>query len=335
MKALIDTPRYHIDEIICLSTNKYAREALPQESPGKIKSINVSDRSGAYTYKVEVVTQNEGYPRIIKTFQEEEIKNLPPSLNEDCNVTGTGRKEDWRKQAQGVSVTSDTLLPGTDQIARKGSQIDIVSNIKLSLAEINITVIVPNGTAILLSASYKAWQQAKHIRTKNNIDETGEFLTVQDSMDYQENVVIAIITAFAALEAFINEMIPEDACYEDKNDEIVICKNKHQIEKNMSVLEKLDKVLPAVLNTNSPKGIEPLWSKFKKLKDVRNRIIHMSSADRVSSTPDSPNLWHKIFSIERPHQTALQIIDFFFDKSGDRPRWRENGPFEDNKSVPT
>ena len=333
MKVLIDTPRYHRGEIISLSTDKYAGEALPQESPGEI--INVSGRSGTFTYEVEVVTQNEGYPRVTKTFREEDLKKLPPSPNEDCNATGTGRKEDWRKQVQGVSVSRDTLLPGTDQIARMGSQIDIVSNIQLSPAEINIKVVVPNGTAILLSASRKAWQQAIHIRTKNNVDETGEFLTVQDSIDYQENVVIAVITAFAGLEAFINEMIPEDACFEDRNDERIVPKNKHQIEKNMSVLKKLDKVLPDMLNTSSPKGIEPIWSKFKKLKALRNRIIHMSSADRVSSTPDSPNLWHQIFSIECPYQAALQIIDFFFDKSGAQPRWRENWPFDNNKSVPT
>lgn len=332
MKMLIDTPRYHIGEIIRISTDKYAGEALPQESPGKI--INVSNHSGAFIYEVEVVTQNVGHPRVTKTFREEDLDKLPPSLNEGCNVTGTDRQEDWRKQVQGVSVSKDTLLSGTDQIARKGSQIDIVSEIQLSPAELNITVVVPNGTAILLSASNKAWQQAKHIRTKNNIDETGKFLTVQDSMDYQENVVIAVITAFSALEAFINEMIPEDASFEDKNDKIIVRKNKDQIEKNMSVLDKLDKVLPDVLNTASPKGIEPIWSKFKKLKDIRNRIIHMSSADRVSSKLDNPNLWHKIFSIDCPHQTALQIMDFFFDKSRCRPSWRENGPFEDNKSLP-
>lgn len=177
---------------------------------------------------------------------------------------------------------------------------------------------MPNGTAILLSTSRKAWQQAQRIRVENNIDETRSFSFESDSIEYQENVVVAIITAFTSVEIFSNEMIPDK-------------KNETQIEK-MSVSKKLAEVLPTMLNTSPPKGREPFWSKFKKLKNVRNCIIHMKSADRTVSTPDNPNIWHEIFSIECPHQTALQMMDFFFDQTGTRPRWRENGPFEDDES---
>ena len=138
------------------------------------------------------------------------------------------------------------------------------------------------------------------------------------------------------MEIFSNEMIPEDSYLEYKEASIIVRKNKTQIEnEKMPVSEKLAEVLPEMLNTlntSSPKGREPLWSKFKKLKNVRNRIIHMKSADRMESTPDNPNIWHEIFSIECPHQTALQIMDFFFDQTGSPPRWRENGPFEDDES---
>lgn len=307
-------PRYGEGAIILLSTDKYVNEKLPQGSPGKI--IHVSNRSGTFIYDVEVVTQEKGFPRVTKVFQEEELEKL------ETNGTGAVRKEDWRKEWQGISVSEDALLPGTDQIARKGSQVDLVSKIRLAPNK-TIAVVVPNGTAILLSTSRKAWQQAQRIRAENNIDETRSFSSKSDSIEYQENVVMAIITAFTSVEIFSNEMIPEDSYFEGKN--------KTQNEK-MPVSKKLAEVLPKMLNTRSPKGREPFWSKFKKLKNVRNRIIHMQSADRMKSTPDNPNIWHEIFSIECPHQTVLQIMDFFFDQTGSRPRWRENGPFEDDES---
>ena len=323
-------PRYSKDDLVRLSTEKYINDKIPKGSPGKI--MYVDSHTGTFTYNVEVATQEDGYPRVTRTFREDELEPIPNDLS---NGIRTDREEDWRKQVQGVSVSSDALLPGTDQIARRGTQVDLISVIRIDPKKTNITVVVPNGTAILLSASRKAWQQAEQVRAESKIDKTGRFLSEKDSIECQENVTVAVITAFAGIEAFINEMIPEGFSFEDKTDRIIVHKSKTQIEKEMSVSKKLAEVLPTILRTSSPKGIEPFWSKFKKLKNVRNRIIHMSSADRRSSTPDNPNLWHEIFSIECPHQTALQIMDFFFEKTCSRPRWRENGPFKDDKSVRT
>lgn len=316
-------PHYSEGEIIRLSTDKYVNEKLPQSSPGKIIHVR-GNRSGTFIYEVEVVTQEKDFPRVTKMFQEEELEKL------ETNGTGAVRKEDWRKERQGISVSEDALLPGTDQIARKGSQVDLVSKIQLAPNK-TIDVVEPNGTAILLSTSRKAWQQAQRIQAENNIDETRSFSSKSNSIEYQENVVMAIITAFTSVEIFSNEMIPEDSYFEDKETKIKVRKNKTQIEK-MPVSKKLAEVLPKMLDTISPKEREPFWSKFEKLRNVRNRIIHMKNADRMESTPDNPNIWHKIFSIECPHQTALQIMDFFFDQTGSRPRWRENGPFEDDES---
>ena len=294
--------------------------------------MHVDSHTGTFAYHVEFVTEEDGHPHVTRTVRENELE---PMLNDLSNGIGAERKEDWRKQVQGVSVSNDALLPGTTQIARRGTQIDLVSVIRIGLKKTNVTVVVPNGTAILLSASRNAWQQAERIRAENEIDETGRFLSEKASIDYQENVAIAVIAAFAGIEAFINEMIPEDFCFEDIKGGILVPKNKTQIEEGMSVSKKIDEILPKRFNTSSPKGIEPLWSKFKKLKNVRNRIIHMSSTDRRSSKPDDPNLWHEIFSISCPHQTALQVMDFFFDKTKCWPEWRKNGPFKNDKSVRT
>ena len=184
-------PRYSKGEIIRLSTDKYVNEKLPQGSPGKIIHVKINP-SGTFIYDVEVVTKEKDFPRVTKVFQEEELEKL------ETNGTGAVRKEDWRKEWQGGSVSKDALLPGTDQIARKGYQVDLVSKIQLAPNK-TINVVVPNGTAILLSTSRKAWQQAQRIRVENNIDETRSFSSESDSIEYQENVVTAIITAFTSV----------------------------------------------------------------------------------------------------------------------------------------
>ena len=323
-------PLYSKGAIVRVLTENYIKDKIPKGSPGEI--IHVDSHRGAFTYNVEVVTEEDGYPRVQRTFREDELESIPSEPSTGINVE---RKEDWRKQVQGVSVSKDALLAGTDQILRRGTGVDLVSVVRIGPKHNNVTVVVPNGTAILLNASRIAWQQAERIRAENKIDETGRFSSEKDSIDYQENVAIAVITAFTGVEAFINEMIPEDFCFEDKRGGIVIKRNKTQIEEGMSVSRKLAEILPKMFNTSSPKGTEPLWSRFKKLKNVRNRIIHMSSTDRRSSKPNEPNLWHEIFSIECPHQTALRIMDFFFNKTCTQPSWRENGPFKDDKTVHT
>ena len=306
-----------------LATDEYREEKLPKGSPGTISEVSPRDRN--FIYSVEMVTQRNGYPRVMKTLRGDEIQPLPIDPNFE---SASQAQEDWRKQVQGARVSRDFIPQGTNQVARRGAQINVVSSLRLAAAGKIGTVIVPNGTAILLSNSRKAWDRAENIRANEEFDRSGVFSEEELAMDYQESVVVSVITAFAGLEAFINEVVPDDFRFADNTGEVNVWKDKKKIEREISISRKLADVLPTALNTISPKGREPLWSKFIHFRSVRNRIIHMTSADRLSSTPASPNLWHEIFSVPCPHQTALQMIDFFLVKANLSPPWRTNGPFE-------
>ena len=227
-------------------------------------------------------------------------------------------------------LSKDWVSPWTRETHKKGEQVTVVSIIELNPKK-KITIAVPNATALFLKASARSWKEAKEIRERNGIDSVSrrdrEFSSQSEAFDYLERVIESIIMAFSGLEAFVNEMIPDDYLYEThrRSETIWERMDKAQIERYLSIGEKLEVVLPDALKTKSPKG-RHFWGDFVKLRKIRDRIIHAKAADRKSSGPDNPNLWHDLFRVSCPHSQALKIIDFFLRETNTQPQWRQACP---------
>ena len=239
-------------------------------------------------------------------------------------------KNDWRIiDASYTYVAEDTYL-SFGQTAKKGAQITVVSRIRLNSKK-ELTIAVPNATALFLNASARSWKESKEIRKRNGIDSVigreREFSSQSGVFDYLERVIESVIMAFSGLEAFVNEMIPDNYRYEThRRSEIILdIMDKEQIERHLSISEKLELVLPDALKTKSPKG-RNFWGDFVKLRKIRDRIIHMKTADRESSGPDNPNLWHDLFRVSYPHRQALKMVDFFLSEMNYHPQWRQTCP---------
>jgi hypothetical protein len=125
-------------------------------------------------------------------------------------------------------------------------------------------------------------------------------------------MIEAIVMAFTALEAFVNETIPDDHSYARyvKSELILEAANKSTIERHVQSDEKLIAVLPGVLNCASPKGSR-CWQGYKQLKQTRDRLIHMKSKDGKSSLAGVDTLWKAVFITPAPHITAKAVIDHF------------------------
>ncbi|WP_414675954.1 hypothetical protein [Limnobacter sp.] len=235
---------------------------------------------------------------------------------------------DWRLQTTG-NLAQDWLNPWTGQLVPKGTRLTVVTVAKLN-SKRTITVPVPNGSAILLSASEKAHHRAKSIRTKNKIDTSLkkeiEFSTESEAFDYLEDTIQSIVLAYSAIEAFANEMIPDDYQYSRhiKSEIILETSGKEAIERFVPLEEKLSVILPEILKVPSPKATSRHWSEFKKLKKLRDRIIHMKSADRKSSGPENETLWHQLLKPNTPHKQAIDVIRYFTGKMSTAPQWIEN-----------
>ncbi len=238
-------------------------------------------------------------------------------------------KNDWRMHLH-TTLAEDWVSPWTGKTHKKGAQLDVVSVIQLNPKK-KITIAVPNATTLFLKASARSWKEATGIRKRNSIDSPikgdSKFSSYSEAFDYFECVIESVITAFSGLEAFVNEMIPDDYRYEThrQSETILEIMDKEQIERYLSISEKLDSVLPHALKTKSPKG-RHFWGDFVKLRRIRDRISHLKTADRRSSGPDNPNLWHDLFRVSCLYRQALRMIDFFLSETNEQPQWRQACP---------
>lgn len=233
---------------------------------------------------------------------------------------------DWRLQTT-TNLAKDWNNPWTGQTVPKGTRITVVTVAQLNSKKV-VTIPVPNGSAILLSASKKSHSRAKELRAKSKIDSSikkeVEFISESEAFDFLEDTIQSIILAFSAIEAFANEVIPDNFQYAHlrRSKTILETANKQQIERFISLEEKLDQVIPEVLGIKSPKSHKS-WSEFKKLKKLRDRITHMKSQDRKSSGPESDTLWHQLVKLSTPHRTAFDVIKYFTTKMDSPPQWVE------------
>jgi hypothetical protein len=238
-------------------------------------------------------------------------------------------EDDWRLQAT-ARVAEMWTSPWSGQVAAPGARLTVVSVIQLNKKK-QITIPLPNATALLLNSSATAYARARVLRGSSGIDTSIQaevaFKSDGDAIDYVERMIEAIVLAFTALEAFVNETIPADCIYSYSVKGIAPQDlNKAEIERQVSIDEKLSSVLPSALKCASPKQSQ-CWSDFKQLKAIRNRLIHMKSADRRSSTAEVETLWKLLFSTATPHFTVKAVIDHFVKSMDAKPGWHVGYPF--------
>ena len=220
--------------------------------------------------------------------------------------------------------------PWTGVTVPKGSQVTFKSVTQLTKKK-QLSIDLPNATALCINVSIRSWKESREIREKSKIDSSIKsqvtFSSNLEAFDYVERVMESIVMAFTALEAFVNETIPDDFKYHThKNSPIILeVMDKNAIERWLSLDEKLSNVLPEALGVPSPKGGK-CWGGYSKLKKVRDRIIHMKKEDRRSSGPEIPTLWHELFKVEPPYIQAKDVIDFFVSKMKSQPRWHSYYP---------
>ena len=136
----------------------------------------------------------------------------------------------------------------------------------------------------------------------------------------------AIVLAFTALEAFVNETIPEDFIYVcDVKGEKEKKFDKTSIERYIPIDEKLATILPKILNCKSPKTFH-CWGNYKKLKTTRDRLIHMKTEDRNYSSSKQDTVWKAVLIYPAPHQAAKAIIDHYANAMQTKPNWHLKFP---------
>lgn len=233
---------------------------------------------------------------------------------------------DWRINNL-TWTTEPFLLPGSSTPIPPGAAVRQAAIIHHGKERLGITI--PNATALLLNLSQMCHRQAGQLISKS-ISNKDKFSHLPEPhvFAFYEQMMASIVFAYTSLESFVNEELPDNYIHTVVEKRSTQQYNKEQIERHLKLDIKLGDVLPAVLRIESPKG-KSLWNNFNKLKDIRDRIIHMKTKDREFQGEDENSIWNVISCkpLPKTDETAKNLIQYFLSAKNQTPRWFEKCPF--------
>ncbi len=155
---------------------------------------------------------------------------------------------------------------------------------------------VPSHAALCLNLANQAHKRAEDLWNSDIFATTSYGAAVEDNLpvlfDFFEQVILNVVFSHTALEAFCNGAIPDDFVFartrQDKKCEESY--TKEQIERHLSLDTKLAEVLPEVTGTAFQKGTS-LWTDYAGLREIRDRIIHVKSADMGTEIGEGRSIW--------------------------------------------
>lgn len=235
-------------------------------------------------------------------------------------------KLDWRNKSVS-EIAHDTITP-EGKIWVKGTPVTVRTYLRWNDEDVDIGV--PSAPALYLNHSYKAYEKSLSLfafSTDSNSSNDGQ---TQLAFDFFEEAIASIVFAYMALEVFANEQVPSTFCYQHSLPSgLYRVRGKEWIERNLSLEEKLDQVLPDVLSKPSPKGLA-VWGDFVHLRRLRHRVTHLKSFDLQHSKvwnlyPNS--IWNELMkraNANYPLIAKRMIVHFVSEAS---THWLRNCPF--------
>lgn len=116
----------------------------------------------------------------------------------------------------------------------------------------------PNNISLLLNISKRELTKAKELYNvwEGKLSKRKTAFLNDDAIaevyNYLESVNKSVIFAYSAVEAFSNVSIPKDYEYKSKNNKgIIEIWRKENIERHFKTSDKIDKLLPEILNTKA------------------------------------------------------------------------------------
>jgi hypothetical protein len=215
-----------------------------------------------------------------------------------------------------------------------------LSNYAASVAQIGevlyqqkqLTFVLPSAPAMFLNLSHDHYLKAeKRLVTAVRVRKKGRTKGMASHVHlfgFLESIMASTVFAFTALEAFVNEKIPDSYVHEQPEKQHTKTFNKDQLERSLSLTVKLADALPKALSLPSPKGTQ-VWERYVALNKLRDRIIHLKAADREPHTSRTDSLWSELVKHPLPEtfSAAKDVMLFFYAADKSQPRWLRDCPF--------
>ena len=113
----------------------------------------------------------------------------------------------------------------------------------------------------------------------------------------------------SALEAFINQMIPNDYEFEDKGLTIP----KSEIERLWSIQDKLKVVIPQVMKVRIANDATK-WKILKSLINLRNDLVHLKTVTQVSDFRSYQDLYRRL--LDHDYEASSEVVKHVINAIG-------------------
>lgn len=154
----------------------------------------------------------------------------------------------------------------------------------MKLDKKTVSFALPSPAALCLSVSHAAYKKAKEVPDADLFQLLPHGWSAENTLpelfDLFEQLFLNVIFAYTALEAFVNEVIPDNYTFSVVRQDKKYTEHydRDQIERNLSLDVKLSKILPDITGVKLLTG-GSLWNEYIQLKEMRDRIIHIKTAD--------------------------------------------------------
>ena len=177
----------------------------------------------------------------------------------------------------------DKLLANEDPrfyaIDKTGTSLSMLSTSETLANSPTVDLGLPSDPALFLNIAQAAHQRRSETRVSKLFDlhPQGRSPDAHGPLfDYLQDAVTEVIMSYSAIEAAINELIgTTSTCHRpSKGGRPSTTLVGNDIERKVSLDEKLRKAIPAITGIASPAGGR-LWDDFVNLELVRGRMIHL------------------------------------------------------------
>ena len=218
-------------------------------------------------------------------------------------------EDDWRVQFVGSQVgTGNRVAIAVQGVWDSG---------------INIVADMPSPACLMLDISSKLYHRSTSTRQGMAAPALDGAIDDQEKLfDYIQDYFSSIILAFTAIEMACNTHIRSDDTLTLENRRSTETFTGEQIERWVSLDEKIVFVADR-LGAQFDRG-GSTWQNYKKLVDMRNRLVHLKNADRESHGCDADNIWTFALcqSPINPVQIALKVLnEMYAAKLENAPQW--------------
>jgi hypothetical protein len=237
---------------------------------------------------------------------------------------------DWRA-AVVTTLAADWTSPWTAKTYGAGTPVMAVTPGKDGRRR-PLTFVSPSPEALALDLARKAAAEADACRQRVVVmpePAPGTGFSISDEelaqlYDYFEWCFVAVTFAYEALEAFANGEIkranPSSGFEVVRRGQRTIIQ-PDQMERSLSLDEKLGGLLPQLLDVSSPKGQRP-WRGFRTIQAERDALLHLKADDASPRDREKQSIFHRFWSdgVAMHEANALVMIEWFY-RQREAPRW--------------